>query len=163
MVPEIAERYPILGVNPRSFLAYQASCRTTCDALVAIAPHTATLTGAGEPQGLVGVLVSPNIFDVLGIALERGRPFEEAEATSGGSAVAIITHGFWQGRFGGDTKIVGRRISLDGQPIEVIGVSLRRSASRRSGTATGCNRSAIPRSISALRVAPSATHFVGRR
>ena len=122
VVPEIAERYPILGVNPRSFLAYQASCRTTCDALAAIASHTATLTGAGEPQGLVGALVSPNIFDVLGIALERGRPFEEAEATSGGSAVAIITHDFWQGRFGGDTNIIGRRISLDGQPIEVIGV-----------------------------------------
>ena len=44
----IAERYPILGVNPRSFLAYQASCCTTCDALAAIASHTATLTGASD-------------------------------------------------------------------------------------------------------------------
>ena len=87
-----------------------------------MASHTATLTGAGEPQGLVGALVSPNIFEVLGIALARGRPFEEAEATPGRAAVAIITHGFWQGRFGGDANIVGRRISLDGQPIEVIGV-----------------------------------------
>ncbi len=122
VVPEIAERYPIVGVNPRSFLAYQTSCRTTCDALAAMASDAATLTGAGEPQGLVGARVSPNIFEVLGIALARGRPFEEAEATPGRDAVAIITHGFWQGRFGGDANIVGRRISLDGKPIEVIGV-----------------------------------------
>ena len=122
VVPEIAERYPIVGVNPRSFLAYQTLCRTTCDALAAMASDAATLTGDGEPQGLVGARVSPNIFDVLGIALARGRPFEEAEATPGRDAVAIITHGFWQGRFGGDANIVGRRISLDGKPIEVIGV-----------------------------------------
>ena len=77
VVPEIAERYPIVGVNPRSFLAYQTSCRTTCDALAAMASDAATLTGEGEPQGLVGARVSPNIFEVLGIALARGRPLRK--------------------------------------------------------------------------------------
>jgi predicted permease len=122
VVPEIADRYPIMGVNPRSFLAWQASCRATCETLAALVADTATLTGAGEPEGLVGARVSPNVFDVLGLALARGRPFTEADATPGRDAVAIITHGFWQRRFGGDAGIVGRRISLDGQPIEVVGV-----------------------------------------
>lgn len=121
VVPEIAERYPIMGVNPRSFLAWQASCRTTCDALAAVASDATTLTGEGEPEGLVGARVSTNMFELLGIAVARGRLFDEAEAT-GRSAVAIITHGFWQRRFGGDANIIGRRFSLDGQPIEVIGV-----------------------------------------
>jgi predicted permease len=122
VVPEIAERYPIMGVNPRSFLAWQTSCRTTCEALAAVSSVTETLTGAGEPEGLVGARVSPNFFELLGITLARGRSFEEAEATDRRGAVAIISHGLWQRRFGGDAGIVGRRLSLDGQPIEVVGV-----------------------------------------
>jgi putative ABC transport system permease protein len=122
VVPEIAERYPIVGVNPRSFIAYQASCRTTCEALSAVASDRATLTGAGEPAGVIGARISPNLFDVLGAELARGRKFEESEATPGRDAVAIITYGLWQGRFGGDSDIVGRRITLNGRPIEVVGV-----------------------------------------
>ena len=122
VVPEIAERYPIMGVNPRSFLAWQTSCRTSCEALAAVASDTATLTGAGEPEGLVGARVSANLFEVLGVALARGRPFDEAESIPGKDSVAIITHGLWQRRLGGDDTVIGRRISLDGRPIEVVGV-----------------------------------------
>jgi predicted permease len=122
VVPEIAERYPVMGVNPRSFVAWQASCHTTCDTLAAVEPDTATLTGAGEPEGLVGARVSPELFDVLGITLARGRPFDEAEATPGRGLVAVITDGLWQRRFGGDAGIVGHQISLDDQSVEVIGV-----------------------------------------
>lgn len=122
VVPEIAERYPIMGVNPRSFLAWQTACRTSCEAFAAVASDTTTLTGAGEPEGLVGARVSANLFEVLGIAPARGRPFDEAETTPGRDAVAIITHGLWQRRFGGDDSIIGRHISFDGRPIEVVGV-----------------------------------------
>ena len=122
VVPEIAERYPVLGVNPRSFLAWQASCRTACDALAALGGDTATLTGAGEPEGLVGARVSPNLFDLLGVPIARGRGFDEAEATPGRDQVVILTYGLWQRRFGGDDGIIGRRLLFDGRPIEVVGI-----------------------------------------
>jgi predicted permease len=122
VVPEIAERYPVLGVNPKSFIAYETSCRTTCEALAAVASDRATLTGVGEPAGLVGARVSPNLFDLLGVELARGRAFDTAETVPGRDDVAIITYDFWQGRLGGDREIVGRRIVLGGRPIEVVGV-----------------------------------------
>lgn len=122
VIPEIAERYPVMGVNPRSFLAWQQACRSTCDALAAIGWHTATLTGDGEAEGLAGARITPNLFDVLGVSVARGRAFEEAEATPGRDSVVIITHGLWQRRFGAALDVVGRRMTLDGVPIEIVGV-----------------------------------------
>jgi putative ABC transport system permease protein len=122
VVPEIAERYPVLGVNPRSFLAWQTSCRTSCEAFAAVAADAATVTGGGEPEGLVGARVSTGLFAVLGVAPARGRFFDEAESTPGRGSVAVITHGLWQRRFGGDADIIGHRMPLDGQPIEIVGV-----------------------------------------
>jgi predicted permease len=122
VVPEIADRFPILGVNPRSFIAWEGSCTQACGRMAAIARATATLTGAGEPEGLVGHNVSPSFFDVLGFGLQLGRPFLNTENVPGNDRVVIITYGFWQRRFGGDPSIVGRAITLDGIPVEVVGV-----------------------------------------
>lgn len=122
VVPEIAERYPILGVNPRSFVAWVSACRQSCGALAAVANATATLTGAGEPEGLTGQRVSPSYFDVLGLPLQLGRPFLESENAPGRNRVVILTHGLWQRRFGGDPSLVGRTISLDGVAVEVVGI-----------------------------------------
>jgi predicted permease len=122
VVPEIADRVPIVGVNARSFLAWQASCRTTCNGMAAIARTTSTITGTGEPEGLVGAKVSPILFDVLGTAPLVGRVFSESESVPGRDRVVILTYGFWQRRFGGDPTILGRSITLDGTPVEVVGV-----------------------------------------
>ena len=51
-----------------------------------------------------------------------GRWFTEAEGATGAASVAVLSHGLWIRRFGGDRTIVGRSITLDGQPTEVIGV-----------------------------------------
>ena len=56
IVPEIAERYPLLGANPRSFGAWTNGCRSTCESLAVLAGATGTLTSGGEPEGLVGVV-----------------------------------------------------------------------------------------------------------
>jgi predicted permease len=122
VVPEIADRVPILGVNPRSFVSWQASCRTACAGMAAFVQTTSTLTGLGEPEGLVGARISPSFFDVLGTPPLRGRSFHESEAVPGRDRVVIITHGSWQRRFGGDPSVVGRVIVLDGVPVEIVGI-----------------------------------------
>jgi putative ABC transport system permease protein len=122
VVPEIADQVPVVGVNPRSFIAWQTSCRASCESLAAIARTTATLTGAGEPEGLVGVRTTASFFDVLGVPPLAGRPFQPSEETPGRDNVAILSYGFWQRRFGGDPAILGRVLTLDGRPVEIVGI-----------------------------------------
>ena len=122
VVPEIRERYPLVGANARSFTAWTDNCRTSCEDLAALGRSTATLTGEGEPEGLTGARVSPNLFDLLGIRPARGRVFLPEESTPGRDRVVVLSDAVWQRRFGGDPRVIGQTISLDGVPIEVVGV-----------------------------------------
>ena len=122
VIPEIADRVPILGVNPRSFIAWEQACRATCEKMAALVASTSTLTGLGEPEGLVGARISPSLFDVLGIPPLLGRPFARDEDAPGRNAVVIITHGFWQRRLAGDPAVIGRVVTLDSVPVEIVGV-----------------------------------------
>ena len=83
---------------------------------------SATLTGAGEPELLVGQHVSWTFFHALGVHPALGREFTEAEDHPGAPRVVIIGYGLWKGRFGGDSTIIGRAIMLDGNPWTVVGV-----------------------------------------
>ena len=81
------------------------------------------LTGNGDPERVGAGQVTANILDMLGAAPLIGRGFQPGEdATGDGAAVALIGHGLWQRRFGGDPTIVGRLIQIDGRTMEVIGV-----------------------------------------
>src|SRR5262249_38567961 len=61
-----------------------------------------TITGDGDPELVRGANVSPEFFEVLGIAPRLGRNFLPEEAAKGRDRVAILSHGVWQRRFGGD-------------------------------------------------------------
>jgi putative ABC transport system permease protein len=80
------------------------------------------LTGNGEPERLNGSRVSANLFPVLGVTPLLGRTFTEDEDEIGHEHVALLTYGLWLRRFGGDPSIVGRTISLNGEPHTVVGV-----------------------------------------
>jgi putative ABC transport system permease protein len=122
VIPEIADRVPILGVNPRSFIAWEKGCRTTCESMAALIGSTSTLTRLGEPEGLIGARISPALFEVLGTAPMLGRSFTRDEDAPGRNAVVIVTHGFWQRRLGGDPAVIGRVVTLDSVPVEIVGV-----------------------------------------
>ena len=66
--------------------------------------------------------VSSNYFRILGVSPALGRAFSADEDQFGGPQVAILSYGYWQRRFGGDSSIVGRAIDLDGSPYTVVGV-----------------------------------------
>jgi putative ABC transport system permease protein len=80
------------------------------------------LVGDGLPERLVGVGVAQNFLDVLGVRPLIGRNFVEEESVWNGRPAAILTHGFWTRRFAADPSIVGRSITLNDQPTEVVGV-----------------------------------------
>jgi predicted permease len=87
---------------------------------------------SGEARMLVGQLVSGNYFDVLGVSAARGRTFEPREDETP-TPVAVLSHGFWLERLGGDPQVIGRSLSINNQAFTVIGVA----PPRFTGTDTG--------------------------
>jgi putative ABC transport system permease protein len=81
-----------------------------------------TLTGAGEPDAIIGYEFSPNFFDVLGVAALLGRTFSPDEDQPGKNHVVVLNYRLWKTRFGGDPGVIGKSITLDGQSYTVIGV-----------------------------------------
>src|SRR5213594_2001813 len=81
-----------------------------------------SLTSLGSPQILSGWRVSANVFGLLGVKPSLGRDFLPEEETYGKHHVVVLSHEFWQNRFGGDTNIIGRSITLDSEPKTVIGI-----------------------------------------
>ena len=80
------------------------------------------LTGQGEAVRLDGAEVSASLFDLLGVPAMLGRTFRSDENEPGRNHVAILSHELWQQRFGGERDVVGRRMTLDGVPHEIVGV-----------------------------------------
>jgi putative ABC transport system permease protein len=80
------------------------------------------LTGDGTPELVEGGRVSWNYFDTLGAKPILGRTFAPDEDRAGAAHVAILSQGLWQSRFGGDPKIIGRDITIGGEPYAVVGV-----------------------------------------
>ncbi|HEY3754553.1 MAG TPA: ABC transporter permease [Opitutaceae bacterium] len=66
--------------------------------------------------------VSSNFFDVLGVQPELGRNFRADEDVPGRNNVILIAHQFWMSHYGGDPNIVGRKVRLNGEAAEIIGV-----------------------------------------
>src|SRR5713101_7965725 len=82
----------------------------------------ANLTAPGEPIYVGTRQVSAGFFSVLGIQPARGRAFLRQEDQRGAAPVAIISHIFWQERFGGDPQTVGAKMTLNGKSYTIVGV-----------------------------------------
>jgi putative ABC transport system permease protein len=80
------------------------------------------LNTSNGPQRLRGLFVTGNIFSVLGADAFIGRTLREEETVQGKSAVVVLSYNLWQRQFGGDPKIVGQKILLNGVSREVVGV-----------------------------------------
>src|SRR3954471_23560032 len=88
----------------------------------AISTGRVILTGEGEPTRLPIAEVSASLFNVLRVRPEIGRTFNADENTPGRTNLVILSHALWQQRFGGDPSVLGRSITLDGVPKQVVGV-----------------------------------------
>lgn len=80
------------------------------------------LVGDGEPERLMGVEVTHNLLDVLGVRPAAGRNFTYEEGLWDGPAAVVLTHGFWTRRFAADPSMVGATITLNEEPVQVVGV-----------------------------------------
>jgi len=81
-----------------------------------------TLTGHGEPQAVLGLMIAENFFQTLGVQPTLGRLFTKEESLKGGRAATLLSYAFWQRQFAGDPNIVGQAILLNKTPFVVVGV-----------------------------------------
>jgi putative ABC transport system permease protein len=95
---------------------------TVYEHVAAFRPAAFTLTGTGEPERIDGALTTANFHDVIGLRPVLGRLYTEAQEQPGDDAVILLSHGLWQRRFGGALDVLGRTITLNGVPHEIIGV-----------------------------------------
>ena len=109
------------AVSPANFLDWKEQSRSF-QYVAAYRWWDANLTGVDDPERLPGCTVSPEFFPLLGMPPELGRGFSRAEAEPGHDQVVVISHGFWQRRFGGDRRAIGRTVTLDGRVFTVVGV-----------------------------------------
>jgi putative ABC transport system permease protein len=82
------------------------------------------LADGGQARFAHGLWVTGGFFETLGVAPVAGRVFTAQEDRRGcGSPGAVISYGFWEREFGGDAGAIGRKLSLDGHPFEIVGVT----------------------------------------
>ena len=118
-----------------NFRAWRAQS-TSYENVAAFTDQRFNLTGDGEPEELSVQMATPELFKVLGVDPLLGRTFvpEDGELRS---AVAVLSYGLWQRRFGGQASIIGQPITLSGVKFTVIGVmpsNFQFHIKQRSGT-----------------------------
>jgi putative ABC transport system permease protein len=110
------------AVSTPDYVAWREP-QTVFDAVAAFDMSVeANLADSSRPDRIFTQRVTASLFSVLGVSPLVGRPFSETDEREGSAPVAILGHGVWQQRFGGDPTIVGKMVALDGRPHEIVGV-----------------------------------------
>ena len=109
-------------ISVPNYLAWRESNHVFTEMAAADGYRTISLTGQHESESLRSAAVSPNYFDVLGVAAQMGRTFVAGEDQSGQDHVVVLSHALWERRFGSDPSIVGRTIRLNRENYTVVGV-----------------------------------------
>ena len=82
----------------------------------------ASVTGLGDPEQVPIISVTHEILPTLGVTPALGRAFSSADDSSGAPQTAVLTYAYWQRRFGGDKSAIGKLLTIDSRPREIIGV-----------------------------------------
>ena len=92
------------------------------ESIAGIWPITANLTGSDRPERVEVLLASANYFDVLGVGAALGRTFSMRDEIPGIATVAVISDALWRRGFGADPQVLGRKLRIDEDVYEIIGV-----------------------------------------
>jgi len=109
------------GASPTKFQHWREQT-SVVEQVSAFRTGVVNLTGAGFPEQLKSAQVSTDYFQLFGAVPFRGRTFSPEEDRPQGDHVVVLSHGFWTRRFAADPQILGKTISLGGEPHVVIGI-----------------------------------------
>ncbi len=108
-------------VSPPNYLDWKAMS-SAFSAMGAYATVASNLVGIGEPERLSGVNMTSDVLSVLGITPALGRTILASDDRTGAPCVVLIANGLWRRKFAGDAAVLGRKIILDEEPCDVVGV-----------------------------------------
>ena len=91
--------------------------------LAALDNQAMNLTGGSEPERISAARVGATFWSLLGVTPQVGRGFAPNEDSQSAARTVVLSDGLWKRRFGGDRRIVGKTIALDGNSFTVIGVA----------------------------------------
>jgi len=114
----LAERLPVANRNYVEWKRRAHSFTGLADML----NMNLELTGSGTPEELDAARVTSDFFPVLGRSAWIGRVFRPEESVAGRGQVVVLSYAFFQRRFAGDTRVLGRDLTLNGKSYSVIGV-----------------------------------------
>jgi putative ABC transport system permease protein len=103
------------------FVSWRAQA-TALDKMAAYASGSLALTGSGDAANLPAAMVTPDLLPMLGARPILGRLFTDDDDKPGATRVAVISEAIWVSRFSRDGAIVGRTVTLDGNPFTIVGV-----------------------------------------
>lgn len=109
------------GVSIKELYEYREQL-SSFEAIVEFHPMNFDLLNRGEPDRVATGVVSANFFDVLGIKPALGRTFADKDDDEGAEAVLVLSHSYWQSKFGSDPSIVGQVFEMNDRPHTVVGV-----------------------------------------
>jgi putative ABC transport system permease protein len=107
--------------SPGNFVDWRTAL-SGVDGVAAIGGWQPTLTGDAAPEGVAGEQVSHEYLGVLGARPALGRDFAPADDIPNARRVALLGDALWRRRFGADPAVVGRTVTLAGEPHEIVGV-----------------------------------------
>ena len=103
------------------FIDTRQSC-AAFDGFAAVTNWGANLTGRGETERFLGAQVSADAFEMMGVRALYGRTLAAADDLPSSERVVVLSQGLWQRRFGGDPRIVGEKLVLNGDAYTVAGI-----------------------------------------
>lgn len=113
--------FPIINASPSTYFTYREEGRVF-DKIGLYDNDSLTVTGQGEPQQVDSMEITETVLQALRVAPMLGRAFNAKDMEAGGPDLILLSYNYWQRQFGGAGDIVGRTMTVDGRPFEIIGV-----------------------------------------
>jgi predicted permease len=119
-------RAPGMGLDrvnqsPATYFTYRENARVFED-IGLWTTFQVTVTGRSEPERVQALAVTDGVLPIVGVQPVQGRLFTKADDAPGAPPRVILTHGYWQRKFGARPEVIGRTLQVDGTSREVIGV-----------------------------------------
>jgi len=110
-----------LMLSPSMYFTYSEQ-NQSFQSLGVWSPGTANVTGLGEPEQVRGIAVSDGVLQALAVPPAAGRWLSPADQVPRGPERVMLSYGYWQRHFGGARSAVGRNLTVDSRPREIVGV-----------------------------------------
>jgi putative ABC transport system permease protein len=108
-------------LSPSDYFIFREQSATFQD-IALFQGDSVSVTGMAEPERVDALIVTDGMLSILGIPPMLGRVFTKADDSPGGPDTAVLTYGYWRGKFGGDPSVLGKTIVVDGKQRQIIGV-----------------------------------------